>query len=247
MHRPATMRLVGVLGGMGPMATVDFMAKVIAATPAAVDQDHVPLLVYSLPQIPSRTVAIRDGTDAPFLPMLAGLRVLEAGGAEIIAIPCNTAHCWYDRLSLSGAVEIIHIADAVLETIERGGEPIRQLALMATRATIATGIYDRVARIVGSLVVPDDPSQHLIDRAVAAVKANDLAQARHLGREVADRLIETGCDRLLLACTELPIALADSPLSDRMIDATDALARACVRASMSASTCTGVSVSANPP
>lgn len=97
----AERRLIGVLGGMGPLATIDFMQKVIDATPAERDQDHVPLIVYSVPQIPDRVGAACAGTDEPLPAMLAGIRTLEKAGVEAIAIACNTAHAWYDQLAAS--------------------------------------------------------------------------------------------------------------------------------------------------
>src|SRR3712207_6717344 len=114
-------RLVGVLGGMGPAATVDFMAKVIAVTPAEVDQDHVPMIVHQVPQIPSRTAAVAQGTHEPLAAMIEGLRVLENAGAEILVIPCNTAHHWYEQLARSTPLEIIHIADAVHGMLKERG------------------------------------------------------------------------------------------------------------------------------
>ena len=225
-------RLVGVLGGMGPAATIDFMAKVIAATPATLDQDHVPLLVYQATQIPDRPGAIRDGTDAPFEPMLKAMRVLEQGGAETIVIACNTAHYWYDRLASASRVPMIHIADAVLQAVDAKGGPIGRIALLATRATIATGIYDRLKEATGELLIPEDAVQMLLDQAIAAVKRHDLAAAGRIAADAADRLVVGGADRLLLACTELPIAFAGSAQAGRLIDATEALARSCVAASL---------------
>ncbi len=91
--------MIGVLGGMGPLATVDFLAKVIAATPATCDQQHVPMIVHQVPQIPDRSTAILEGNNAPLAPMLAGLERLARAGAEVVAIPCNTAHHWYEPLT----------------------------------------------------------------------------------------------------------------------------------------------------
>ena len=225
-------KLIGVLGGMGPAATIDFMAKIVAATPARVDQEHVPLLVHGVPQIPDRSAAIAAGSDAPFLPMLAGIRLLEHGGVDLIAIPCHTAHYWYDRLARACGVDILHIADAVADTL-RASAGTTRVAMLATRGTVAAGIYQaRLAETVNDLVIPADPVQDLIDRTIAAVKANGIAQARRLAEQAAARLVDAGADRLLLACTELPIAFDASALRDRCIDPTEALARACVQASL---------------
>jgi aspartate racemase len=225
-------RLIGVLGGMGPSATIDFMSKIVAMTPAGADQEHVPLIVHDVPQIPDRSLAIQARSDAPFLPMLAGLRMLELNGVDAVAIPCNTAHFWYDRLSRSGRVEIIHIATAVASLIQQRGAPPDRMALMATRGTIEAGIYQgRLAGLVDELIVPSEPIQKLIDLAVAATKRNDLDRARIHASQAARELLDEGAGALLLACTELPVALSQSPYLDMSVDATEALARACVAAS----------------
>ncbi len=236
MEQTPRRRLIGVLGGMGPAATIDFMAKVLAATPADADQEHVPLIVHAVPQIPDRSTAIATGSDAPFSPLLAGLRVLERSGAECVAMPCNTAHHWHARLSRSSTVPVLHIADAAAEMLAAVGAGSRRVALMATRGTLAAGIYrERLAGVVGRLVVPPEPTQVLIDGAIAAVKRGDAAHARKGAHEAARRLVGEGAELLLLACTELPIALAaGDPPGVPVIDATEALARACVRASLAA-------------
>lgn len=225
-------RLIGVLGGMGPAATIDFMAKIVMLTPAARDQEHVPLLVHDVPQIPDRSSAIAAGSDAPFLPMLAGLMQLRRGGAEIIAIPCNTAHHWHERLARQCDVPLLHIADAVVDMLAEDADPDQALALLATRGTVNSGLYQsRLARSGRELQLPDEETQALVDGAIVAVKGKDVASARRLADAAAERLLEVGAGRLLLACTELPIAFAGSAFTERTIDATEALARACIRAS----------------
>jgi aspartate racemase len=229
----STRYLIGVLGGMGPGATIDFMSKIMAATSADVDQEHVPLIVYDVPQIPNRSIAIQTGSDSPFLPMMAGIRMLERSGVDVVAIPCNTAHFWYDRLASSCQVSIIHIADAVATMIQTFQMDVRRVALMATRGTVATGIYrQRLSGVVRELVEPDEPIQQLIDQAVDAVKAGEITRARFCAEQASSRFLEQGADLLLIGCTELPIALAGSEFQPLSIDATEALARACVQASL---------------
>ena len=223
-------RLIGVLGGMGPAATVDFMAKVMAATLAAVDQDHVPLVVYQVPQIPSRTAAVAEGSDAPLPAMIEGIRALERAGAEVVAIACNTAHHWHDALARATGLEILHIADAVRDRLGERRALDRTVGLMATRATLQARIFERrlpEIRFAG----PSEPTQALIDGAIAAVKAGDIGTARRHGSAAVQAFRAEGAEVLLLACTELPIALDGAAPAD-WLDATDALARACVAASL---------------
>jgi aspartate racemase len=217
-------RLIGVLGGMGPAATVDFLAKIIAATPAERDQDHVPVVIRNVPQIPDRSAAILAGTDAPLPAMLAGLKALEAAGAQVLAIPCNTAHHWYPALAAASPRPILHIVEAVLERLEADATP---LGLMATRGTVSAGVYGD--RLGDRLVPPDDATQAAVDAAIAAVKRGE--DGRSFAEEAVARLLDRGARRVILGCTELPVTLADSAFGDYCIDATWALAEACVAAS----------------
>jgi aspartate racemase len=234
----ATRRLIGVLGGMGPLATVDFMQKVIEATPATRDQDHLPLIIYSVPQIPDRVSAIIAGTDEPFPAILAGLRTLEQAGAELIAMPCNTAHAWYDRLAASTDIEFLHMADAVRQRI---GDRRETIALMATTGTVRAGFYQRyLTSAERTVMVPKPKVQTMIGHAIAAVKVNDLELARRRMIAASEALLEAGADRLLLACTELPLAARSTSIADRCLDATVCLAETCVAFS------TGVATAAKP-
>jgi aspartate racemase len=223
-------QLIGVLGGMGPLATVDFMQKVIQATPATRDQDHVPMLVYAVPQIPDRVGAVTAGTDEPLPAMVQGLRVLERGGAQLIVIPCNTAHAWFDKLAAAVDVDLLHIGDAVNQ---RAGASAETMALMATTGTIHAGFYQRyLATGRRRILLPTAAIQDQINRAIAAVKVGDLLAARCSASAAADALFAAGSHRILLACTELPLALAGSPIEARCLDATVCLAEACVSFSL---------------
>lgn len=220
-----TLATIGVLGGMGPSATVDFLGKLVAATPAARDQDHVPVLVRNVPQIPDRSAAILAGSDTPLPPMRAGLDALEAAGADILAIPCNTAHHWYDALARGRETPILHIVDAVRRRLPDVG----RIGLMATRGTLLAGVYEqRLGGQAARLLRPDEAGQTLVDEAIAAVKAGRSGASAAVA--VVDHLLARGCASVILACTELPVALAGERVAAACIDATEALAQDCVAA-----------------
>ncbi len=227
---PRRKRLVGVLGGMGPAATLDFMAKVMAATPAAIDQDHVPMVVYQVPQIPSRTAAVAEGNDAPLPAMIAGIQALERAGAEFIVIACNTAHHWHEALASATSLEILHVADVVRALLQERAALERRIGLMATRATLRSRIFERRLPEV-RFVLPGEPIQRLIDTTIVAVKAGDVDAARRSASAAAEDFLNEGAEILLLACTELPVALR-GVRGLEFLDATDALARACVARSL---------------
>jgi aspartate racemase len=219
-------QLVGVLGGMGPLATVDFMQKVILSTPASRDQDHIPMVVYSVPQIPDRVSAIAAGTDEPFPAILAGLRILERAGAQLIVMPCNTAHAWYDRLAASTDLDIVHMADAVRRKV---GDRPETIALMATAATVRAGFYQRyLGDGHRKIIVPPEPVQDLLNAAIRAVKAAEASQARDFMQQAGEAMLDAGADRMLLACTELPLAARGTTFEGQCLDATQCLAEACI-------------------
>lgn len=226
--------MLGVLGGMGPMATVDFLAKLVRATPAGRDQDHIPTLVCSAVDIPDRADAILGTGPDPLPAMRAALARLEAGGATRIAIPCNTAHHWHAALQAGTALPILHIVDAVAETLAEtlaGTGTGGRIGLLATDGTLRAGLYpERLARRGLACLGPDPEGQAAVAAAIRLVKAHRVAEARPLLEAQVRALAEAGCDRVVMACTEIPIALAGSDASGRLVDATEALARACVAA-----------------
>jgi aspartate racemase len=226
--------MLGVLGGMGPMATVDFLAKLVRATPAGRDQDHIPTLVCSAAGIPDRADAILGAGPDPLPAMRAALARLEAGGATRIAIPCNTAHHWHAALQAGTALPILHIVDAVAERL---GETLGQagaggrVGLLATEGTLRARLYpERLARHGIACLSPGPEGQAAVAAAIRLVKADRVAEATPILEAEARALARAGCGRVVMACTEIPIALAGSDLGSLMVDATAVLARACVAA-----------------
>lgn len=224
--------MLGVLGGMGPAATVDFLAKLTRLTPAARDQEHVPVVVVSDPRVPDRVGPVLRGEgESPLPAMVAGLRALERAGATGVAIPCHTAHVWYDELAAATALPILHIADAALAELERRGAPGRTIGLLATAATLRAGLYqERLARAgYRCLEPPDEVMRGAVLPAIALVKRDRARAAAPLLAAAVARMKQAGAGRVLLACTELPVALAALPSgAAACVDATAALARACI-------------------
>ena len=224
--------MIGVIGGMGPLATVDFMTKVLEEAGVADDEAHVPMLVSCDPRIPKRPAAILDGGESP-LPRLREIRDrLLAGGATALVMPCNTAHCWYADLVADCPVPFLSIVEAgSLEALRLAGAGAT-VGVIGTRATLATGLFDRALERLG--LVATAPTADELDRAVlpaiAAVKAGDLATAAALLHAVLEQMAERGTMHILLACTELPLALDASRGRPRSIciDTNRALARATV-------------------
>jgi aspartate racemase len=222
--------MLGVIGGMGPLATADFFRKLIDATPAKDDAEHIPVLIHSVPQIPSRPAALLRGGPSPLPALLAARDRLLAAGATMLAMPCNTAHYWYDDLVDGCPAPFVHIVDAVAELIPAEA---RNLGIVATRATLHTRVFQQRLGERGITLTASDEATYdrAVQPAIDAVKRGATQEGGRLLEPVIAAELERGAAAVVLACTELPIALdaIGSPLRARCIDSTDALARACVR------------------
>jgi len=222
--------VVGVLGGMGPAATIDFLRKMIAATPAAADQDHVPVLAASIPQVPDRTAAFRGEGESPLAAMLASGRRLVEGGAGLVVMPCNTAHLWFDALEAALGLPMLHLVDVAIDEARRLAGDGAPLGLLATDATLASGLYinrPAAAGVRWSLPTAGEVLEQVMP-GIAAVKAGDMAEGERLLLAAAQRLAQRGARALVLGCTEIPLVLdaANAPLP--VVDATAVLARRAV-------------------
>ena len=223
--------VVGVLGGMGPLATIDFMHKVLAATPAQSDQDHVPVVVSSIPQVPDRTAAFRGDGDSPLAAMIASGRRLADAGAGLVVIPCNTAHLWFGEIQSALGLPMLHLVDAALEDAVAMAGDGASIGLLCTDATLASGLY--VNRTPHSAEAPGvqwalptaKEMLELVMPGIDAVKVGALDRASGLLCAAAQALARRGARALVLGCTEIPLVLhpGNSPLP--VIDATAALAR----------------------
>lgn len=223
-------RTLGILGGMGPAATADFIAKLIQHTAATRDEEHVPFVVINDPRIPDRTEAYMSGRETEVLDALTlRLRRLEDAGVDGVAMPCNSAHHWADELQRRTHLPLLHIADAALDAVALQAPAARRVAVMGTVLTQHSGFYQ--ARMAQRALV-----FHPIETALTAntimpgincMKAGDAQTAAALLNAAVDQVFADGAEAILLACTEIPVALRERT-TPGLIDANAALARACV-------------------
>lgn len=225
---------VGVIGGVGPMATVYYMQRVIEMTKAGCDQDHINMLVFNDCDIPDRTAFITEqSSDNPLPVMVEDAKRLEAAGCAFVVIPCNTAHYFYDELQQAVKIPVVNIVE---ETIRYAKERIADLhcvGIMATTGTIVTGTYQKYAQQAGlDAIVPDEDGQAaLMHMIYDGVKAGQPV-AREDFDAVANALRARGAQCLILGCTELSVLKRDLPIDDPdVLDSIDVLASETVRRS----------------
>jgi len=217
---------------MGPDATTDFLTRLARLTPADRDQDHVPTLVYSDTSTPDRSEAITADGPSPLPALLRGIEFLNGSGCGVIAIPCNSAHHWYDQLASTSAAPIPHIVDAAATRLANLGAGGRAAGVMATDGTTRAGIYHhRLSRFgISSLDLTDLGSTNPIMKGIRAAKAGDQPAARDLLLAGCRQLIERGAEALIFGCTDISAALAEVTDVDGVpvVDSSESLAQACL-------------------
>lgn len=247
---PAHAFKVGVVGGVGPAATVDFLRKIVRNTPAARDQDHIKLLVEQNPQIPDRTEnLIGDGAD-PTVSLYATCKRLEDGDADIIAIPCNTAHAFVERIQPYLNIPIVNMLTVTVGYLRETYPALHDVGVLATSGTIESGVYRKALESQGlRQVVPTPALQARVMESIYGkhgVKAGlTTGQCQEDIAAAMEGLIAEGVEVVVLGCTELPLLLTGSEFVGksgarvRLVDPTDVLARRCIAYALSADAATG--------
>lgn len=226
---------LGVLGGVGPAATVDFMRKVVGLTRAERDQDHLKMVVEQNPQIPDRTANLIGTGEDPSIPMLATCQRLEADGANAIAIPCNTAHAFVARIQPYIGIPIINMLTAVVDHIAAMQTPVARVGLLATSGTVTSRVYHAIIEASGrDTLVPDDAHQA---RVMEAIYGQQGVKAGHTTGECSEHLqaaisylLAQGAEVVILGCTELPLIELPMAMRERvaLLDPAEILAQRCV-------------------
>jgi aspartate racemase len=218
------MRTVGILGGMGPEATVLLMQKVIAAVPARDDADHIPLIVDQNSQVPSRIARLIEGTGSDPAPVLVAMaRRLEAAGAQALAMPCNTAHHYADDVRTAVAIPFLDMVAASARLAREVAGEGASVGLLASPAVAKVGLFDRALAAQGLQVIhPEDGAAMLV--AIRSIKARGPdAASRAVLRAASAALLAKGASLQLIACTEFSL-IAEALAPDvRGIDTLDVL------------------------
>lgn len=224
------------MGGMGPAATVDFLGKLLAASGADRDQDHPRILVDCDPTVPERHAAIRGAGPSPAPRLIAMAQGLERAGAEVLCMPCNTAHAFEADVRAATSAEWVSIVQSTVALTLETFPSVKGVALLAAQGTLDADLY-------GPALAAQDAK---------ALRLNDGDQSRFMGllwrikrgetgpderaemRALGARLIDDGAEVVIAACTEVPLVLANGDLAAPMIDSSAALANAVIAAARGA-------------
>ena len=218
-------QMLGVIGGLGPLATIRFMELVLRMTQADAEQDNLDMVVYNFPSVPDRTDFILGASAESPLPKLVGMaKSLEQQGVAQIAVPCVTAHYFYEELRNAVSVPIIHaVAETAWYLCEQG---VKRAGVMATRGTIRSGLFERALEDVGiQAVYPTDARQadvtHLIYQNVKLGKQTEMERFARVRQELNER----GAEVTVLGCTELSVIKNAEDIGHGFLDVQDVLAQ----------------------
>lgn len=221
-------KIVGIIGGMGPLATADLFKKIVLNTKANIDQEHIKVLIDNNTDIPDRTSAIIHNDKNPVPQLVKSAVMLWAMGAQILVMPCNTAHYFYSEVQKSVEIPVLNMIELTCSALVQKG--VKRAGLLATEGTIKSKIYQNVFENSGiELIIPDEDEQNVImDLIYAGVKSGkkdyDVTKVKMIMKNIVDR----GAETLILGCTELPVAMDMYNLDYVTCDPTLELARGAI-------------------
>jgi aspartate racemase len=231
---PGKLKTIGVLGGMGPEAGACFFERIARETEAGRDQDHPPIIVYSLPQIPDRTAAILRGGPSPVSAILRGLRVLRNAGADFAVIPCISAHYFWPRFAPRAPLPLLSLIGETVAAVEAMKPVPGTIGLLATDGTVRSGLVARSFEAAGiRIITPAARDQGRLMTAIYGTKGIKAGFAQGPSREailgITGELVRRGAQAVLAGCTEIPLVLGADDLPVPLIDPMTAGARAAIR------------------
>ncbi|PKH11398.1 aspartate/glutamate racemase family protein [Planomicrobium sp. MB-3u-38] len=221
-------KTLGIVGGVGPLATMFIGEMIVRRTKAAKDQDHVNSIITNNTRIPDRTAFIMGRSDDNPVPvMIDDMAKLSSIGAEIIIIPCNTAHTFYDELQMGSPVPVIHM---IRETMKRAAQQgAVKVGVLATTGTVTSKVYQQAANEYG--LEPVLPSPEIQEKVMSIIYDNVKAGKnadKDTWSEIVNHMENQGCDRVVLGCTELSIVKKEINLPDFYLDSLIVLAETAI-------------------
>lgn len=222
-------KTIGIIGGMGPLATCDLFRKIIEVTDAGCDQEHIRVCIDNNTQIPDRTAAILGRGISPVEEMVKSARRLRDMGANVLIMPCNTAHYFYKDVSESVEIPVLNMIEETAAAIQKKG--MQHVGLLATDGTIQSGVYADVFKKMNiTVTVPSREGQKAVmDVIYKGVKAGNYQIDLTDFYRAVEELLDAGAETLVLGCTELPVAFQEFHIDKPFVDPTQVLALAAVQ------------------
>ena len=222
-------KTIGIIGGMGPLATVDLFGKIVANTTAANDREHIPVVIDNNTRIPDRTAGILHNGESPIREMVRSAVKLESMGADFLIMPCNTAHFFYNDIVKFVNIPMINMLEETAKAIKEMG--IGKVGLLATNGTIESGVYATAfEKFNVEFVTPNEEHQKAVmDLIYNGVKAGNFSIDITAFRNTINYLVSEGVEYVVLGCTELPIAFEKWEFNVKSIDPTLVLAKSAIK------------------
>ncbi|RLF89293.1 aspartate racemase [Thermococci archaeon] len=221
------MKVIGILGGMGPLATVELFRRIVEKTPAKRDQDHPKIIIYNNPQIPDRTAFILGKGEDPRPQLIWTAKKLEECGADFIIMPCNTAHAFIEDIQKEIGIPIISMVEETARMLSEIG--CRKAGLIATTGTIVSRVYHKALERYGIEVILPENQEEVMRGIYEGVKAGNLKLGREILLNVAKELERKGADCIIAGCTEVSVVLRQEDLKARLVDPMDVIAEVAVK------------------
>lgn len=230
-------KTIGILGGLGPAATIDLFQKIVANTKASVDQDHLRIIIYNNPKIPPRKLYTDQiKTDSLIQELITSAKLLENAGADFIVMPCHTAHIWFEQITKTINIPfyslIENTVEAVIEENEQFTNSQKKILLLSTSTTASSKLYQNGFKNTSiNLIIPKIEEQKIIDKLILNIKSDTFATSEDL-TALNQLLIDyksIGVSSILGGCTEIPLIFQYININLEMIDPTLLLALACIK------------------
>lgn len=221
-------RIIGILGGMGPLATVELFKRIVLKTPAKKDQEHPRIIIYNNSKVPDRTAYILGKGENPLPELIDSAKKLEEWGASFIIMPCNTAHFFAEEIQKTVEIPLINMVEETAEYIRKLG--LKKVGLLATDGTIKGMVYHKALLKRGiEIALPDKKEQEEVMKGIyGGVKAGNLELGKKLLLKVAKKL-EKRSEGIIAGCTEVSVALSERDLEVPLIDPMDVIAEKAVK------------------
>lgn len=223
-------KIVGILGGMGPEATIDLFSRIVEETHAKCDEDHLRIIIDNNPKMPSRQDAILKGTESPVPAMVETAKNLKNAGADFIILGANTAHYFYDEVTSQVDIPFLHIINEAVKELLRSYPNVKKVGVMATNAAVKTKLYNNCCKKFNIEVIElNEDEQNKIHNTIFDFKYNGLTENNLKSAcESVEILISKGAEAIIMGCTEIPVILKGKSFSIPLIDPNDIIGKVAV-------------------